>query len=92
MYSIEGNTFTVTNQNLVANTLAEIDPPGNFYGVLIKARSTTAVLQIQRLDTDTQYMTIPAGGSLSLKITMDADNHFYVKSDIDAVVELMWVS
>lgn len=89
---IEGKTFTVTNQPLPANTLVEIDPPGGFDGVLIKARSASAVVQIFRLDTDTAYLTIPAGSSLDLKVAMDADNHFYLKSDIETVAELMWVS
>lgn len=89
---IEGKTFTVSNQT-IGTDWAEIDPPSSFDGVLVKARSTTAVLQIKRKDTDTEYLTIPAGGSLSLRIAMDSDNHFYMKSDTaSTVVELMWVS
>lgn len=89
---IEGKNFQVTTQPLPVATWVEIDPPGGFDGVLIKARSTTAILLIKRLDTDTEYMTMPAGSSLSLKVAMDADNHFYMQSDIQTTVELMWVS
>lgn len=92
MYGIEGNTFETYNQ-VIGTSWAEIDPPGKFYGMLIKARETAATLYIKRKDTDTDYFTIPAGESLSLKVTSDEDNHFYMKSDTNpTTVEVLFVS
>lgn len=90
MYTIEGKNFKVFTQT-IGTDWAEIDLPGRIFSVLLKARSATPVLNIKRLDTDTDFFTIPAGESLSMGIAMDADNHFYMKSDTAAtVVEFLY--
>jgi len=90
MYSIEGKNFKVFTQT-IGTDWAEIDLPGKIYSILLKARSTTPVLTIKRYDADTDYLTIPAGESLSIGLSMDADNHFFLKSNTaSTVVEFLY--
>ncbi len=79
MYVISGKNFSIQNITLNASTWVEIDPSSRFYSVLVKCR-TSVDLYIKRIDTDTDYLTIPAGQSLSLAISMGVNNHFYLKA------------
>ena len=90
MYQIEGKNFKVFTQ-IISTDWAEIDLPGKIYSILMKARTAAPVLTIKRYDADTDYLTIPAGESLSIGLSMDADNHFYLKSDTNpTVVEFLY--
>lgn len=90
MYTIEGKNFKVFTQT-ISTDWAEIDLPGRVYSLLFKARSTTPVLYLKRHDDDTDYITVPAGDAVYIGVGMDADNHFYLKSDTNpTVVEFLY--
>jgi len=91
MYVISGKNFVVKNENIGDSAFVEIAPDRKYSAVLVKCRTAVA-LQIKRYSADTEYVTIPAGESLSLAISMGVNNPFYLKSASGAVVaELLFV-
>lgn len=90
MYAISGKNVRVQNVTLNASTFTEVVPASKFYSVLIKCR-TAVDIYFKRYSTDTDYITIPSGQSMSLAISMDADNPFYLKAaSATPVAELIY--